>query len=59
MLNFVMHILPFYFSTLQTRRLDTETKRKHFADDKFNVTHIKIYVSNRLENSVEKGENNG
>ena len=35
------------------------TKFKVFADDKSNVTKIMIYVFDRVENIVEKGENAG
>ena len=35
------------------------TKLKAFADDKLNVAKMMIYLFNRVENSVRKGENAG
>ena len=35
------------------------TKLKTFAGDKFNIAKIMIFVSDRLENIVGKGENDG
>ena len=35
------------------------TKLRTFADDKLNVAEIKISLYDRVENTVEKGENAG
>ena len=46
-------------SLFQTTEIFDVIKLKAFPDDKLNITTMTISFSNRVENTVEKGENAG
>ena len=47
------------FNSLPNDKILDVTKLKAFADDKLNVARMMIFVLDRVENTVGKGENAG
>ena len=47
------------FNSLPIDKILDRTKLKAFADDKLNVAKMIIFLLNRIENIVKKGENAG
>ena len=47
------------FNTLPNNKILDVTKLKTFSDDKLNVAKMTISLFDRVENTVEKGENVG
>ena len=47
------------FNPLPNEKLSEVTKLKAFADDKLNIVKMVITLFDRVENTVEKGENAG
>ena len=53
------HSLLFPVSTLPIDKILDVTKLKAFADDKFNIARMMIFLLDSLENTVGKEENAG